>query len=86
MITSRAGLEQTRRQLKNMEDAVADLMSEAKAMHPSQLALQLEGPLEMVRRLRSEIDEYLGIQRAATMLRSRRTRSKKAVKKSLRQL
>ena len=75
MIKSRAGLEQTRRQLKNMEDVVANLMSEAESMHHSQLALLLEGPMEMVRRLRSEIDEYLGIQRAKALLRPKRAKA-----------
>ena len=75
MIKSRAGLEQTRRQLKNMEDVVANLMSEADSMHPSQLSLLLEGPMEMVRRLRSEIDEYLGIQRAKALLRPKRAKA-----------
>ena len=71
MITNPEALEQTRQQLKNMEDSVADLMGRADTMHPSQLALQLEGPLEMVRQLRSQIDEYLGIERAAKLLESR---------------
>ena len=75
MIRSRSGLAQTRRLLKKMEDAVAKLMSEADVMHPSQLSLLLEGPLEMVRRLRSETDEYLGIERAAALLRRRKAKA-----------
>jgi hypothetical protein len=47
---------------------MAELMKQAGTMHPSQLALQLQGPMEMVRRLRAEIDEYLGIKRAAALL------------------
>ena len=68
MITNREGLEQARSQLERMEDAIARLMSEADRMHPSQLALQLEGPLAVVDELRAEIDEYLGIQHARSML------------------
>ena len=71
MITSRKGLAQTRELLKKMEDLIADLLSEADSMHPSQLALQLEGPMAMVRQLRAEIDEYVGIKRATTLLAKR---------------
>jgi hypothetical protein len=43
-------------------------MREADSMHPTQLSLQLEGPMEMIRQLRAEIDEYLGIKRAEELL------------------
>lgn len=68
MILNNAGLEQTRRQLQNMEGVVAELMREADSMHPTQLSLQLEGPMEMIRQLRAEIDEYLGIKLAEKLL------------------
>ena len=68
MIKSQTELELTRLQLRNMEEAVSALMDQSASMHPSQLALQLEGPMEMVRRLRAEIDEFLGIRRAALLL------------------
>ncbi len=71
MITSDEGLEQARQQLKNMEDVIAELLREAARMHPSQLALQLEGPMAMIRQLRSEIDEYVGIERAKRILADR---------------
>src|SRR5688500_2466153 len=61
LIVNRDGLEQGRNQLQRMEDAICRLMSESDQMHPSQLALQLEGPLDMVDRLRAEIDDFLGI-------------------------
>jgi len=68
MIQSPEELEQTREHLRGMEEAVADLMRSADRMHPTQLSLLLEGPMEMVRRLRGEIDEYLGIRRAEELL------------------
>ena len=71
MIQNQASLEQTREQLANMEDVVASLMSRAETMHPSQLSLLLEGPLDMIRQLRSEIDEYVGIERAQGLLKGR---------------
>ncbi len=70
MIESQAALIQARQQLQQMEDAVAALMRDAESMHPSQLSIQLEGPLEMVSRLRAEVDEYLGIQRAMSLIGS----------------
>lgn len=69
MIRDQTDLEQTRRQLQSMEEAVAELMDQADSLHPSQLTLLLEGPMEMVRRLRAEIDEYHGINRAAELLK-----------------
>ena len=30
-------------------------------MHPSQFAVMVEGPIEDIRRLRRQIDEYLGL-------------------------
>jgi hypothetical protein len=71
MIENDAGLEQARRQLQNMEELVADLMRQADSMHPTQLSLQLEGPMEMIRQLRAETDEYLGIKRAEELLSAR---------------
>lgn len=68
MIKSQQELEQTRRLLQGMEEAVADLMRSAGQMHPTQLSLELEGPMELVRRFRAEIDEYLGIRRAEELL------------------
>ena len=71
MIQNQASLEQTREQLANMEDVVASLMSREETMHPSQLSLLLEGPLDMIRQLRSEIDEYVGIERARGLINGR---------------
>jgi len=71
MIENQVGLDQSRQQLRNMEEVVAELMRQADSMHASQLSLLLEGPMETIRRLRGEIDEYLGIQRAAALLNAR---------------
>jgi hypothetical protein len=68
MIENHAALEQARRQLQNMEEVVAELMRQSNRFHPSQLSLQLEGPMEVIRQLRAEIDEYLGIKRAEELL------------------
>ena len=68
MIEDAAALTQARQQLRNMEEVVADLLRQAKTMHPTQLALQLEGPMDVIEHLRGEIDEYLGIQKARDLL------------------
>ncbi len=68
MIEDTAALSQVRQQLRNMEEVVAELLRQAETMHPSQLALQLEGPMDVIEHLRGEIDEYLGIQKARDLL------------------
>ena len=68
MIENSAGLAQARQQLRNMEEVVAELWRQASAMHPSQLALQLEGPMDVIEHLHGEIDEYLGIEKARELL------------------
>ena len=68
MIEDAAALTQARQQLRNMEEVVAELLRQAETMHPSQLALQLEGPMDVIEHLRGEIDEYLGIQKARDLL------------------
>ena len=68
MIEDAAALTQARQQLRNMEEVVADLLRQAETMHPSQLALRLEGPMDVIEHLRGEIDEYLGIQQARDLL------------------
>ncbi len=68
MIENQAALTQAREQLRNMEEVVAELLRQADTMHPSQLALQLEGPMDVIEHLRGEIDEYLGIEKARELL------------------
>lgn len=68
MINDALSLAQARQQLERMEEVVASLLRDSGQMHPSQLALQLEGPMDVIEHLHREIDEYLGIQRARTLL------------------
>ena len=68
MIQNQAGLAQAREQLCNMEEVVAELLRLADTVHASQLALQLEGPMDVIEHLRGEIDEYLGIEKARELL------------------
>lgn len=68
MIENQIGLAQTREQLRNMEEIVAELLHQSDTLHPSQLALLLEGPMDVIEHLRGEIDEYLGIKKARDLL------------------
>ena len=68
MIENSAGLAQARQQLQNMEEVVAELWQPASTMHSSQLALQLDGPMDVIEHLHGEIDEYLGIEKARDLL------------------
>ena len=68
MIESQDGLIQAREQLGRMEEVVAELWRDADKMHPSQLALLLEGPMDLIEHLHGEIDEYLGIEKARELL------------------
>jgi hypothetical protein len=64
MIENEAGFRQTIEQLERMYRVVAELRSRMGADNPSQFELFAEGPVEEIRRLRRDIDEYLGIQEA----------------------
>ena len=68
MIENQASLLQAREQLVKMEEVVVELLRQSDTMHPSQLALLLEGPMDVIEHLRGEIDEYLGIERARELL------------------
>lgn len=68
MIENQAGLTQARDQLRSMEEVVSELLRQADTMHPSQLALLLEAPMDVIEHLRGEIDEYLGIEKARELL------------------
>jgi hypothetical protein len=61
MIQSDAGLRQSIEQLQRMYEILAELRSEMSARNPDHFKLFAEGPIEQIRRLRAEIDEYLGI-------------------------
>ena len=68
MIENSARLARAWQQLRNMEEVVAELWRQASAMHPSQLALPLEGPMDVIEHLHGEIDEFLGIEKARELL------------------
>ena len=68
MIENQASLLQAREQLVKMEEVVVELLRQSDTMHPSQLALLLEGPMDVIEHLRGEIDEYLGIEKARELL------------------
>ncbi len=71
MIENQAGLTQAREQLGRMVEVVAELWRDADKVHPSQLALLLEGPMDLIEHLHGEIDEYLGIEKARELLSQR---------------
>jgi hypothetical protein len=62
MITTDAGLQQSIEQLERMYRVVRELRSRMGQSNPAQFQLFAEGPIEEIRRLRRDIDEYLGIQ------------------------
>lgn len=64
MIENEAGFRQTIEQLERMYRVVAELRSRMGATNPAQFDLFAEGPIEQIRRLRRDIDAYLGIQEA----------------------
>ena len=68
MIENPASLLQAREQLGKMEEVVVELLRQSDTMHPSQLALLLEGPMDVIEHLRGEIDEFLGIETARELL------------------
>ena len=64
MITSDAGLDQSIEQLARMYRVIRELRSRMGTNNPAQFHLFTEGPIEAIRRLRRDIDDYLGIQEA----------------------
>ncbi len=73
MINDAMSLSQARQQLERMEEVVSTLLRDSSQLHPSQLALQIEGPMDVIEHLHREIDEYLGIQRARQLLEEQTT-------------
>ena len=61
MIQNDEQLKTTQECLALMEHALASLRREMPHMHPSRYAVLAEGPIEDIRRLRCQIDEYLGL-------------------------
>jgi hypothetical protein len=61
MIETPAGLKQTIEQL-NRQHRVLEELRKRMGTNPAQFQLFAEGPLDEIRKLRREIDEYLGIE------------------------
>ncbi|MBY0527592.1 MAG: hypothetical protein K2R98_29615 [Gemmataceae bacterium] len=61
MIQDDAQLERTKEALTHLERAMAALHRDRASIHPDRLALMAEPILEDLRRLRAEIDEYIGV-------------------------
>ncbi len=61
MIQTEAGLRQTVEQLNRMYRVLEDQRRRMGESNPAQFRLFAEGPLDEIRKLRREIDEYLGI-------------------------
>ena len=61
MIETDAGLRQSIEQLQRMYEILAGLRAEMDTKNPAHFKLFAEGPIEQIRRLRAEIDDYLGI-------------------------
>jgi hypothetical protein len=65
MIENEAGFRQTIEQLERMYRVMAELRSRMGTNNPAQFELFAEGPVEEIRRLRKDIDQYLGIREPA---------------------
>jgi len=61
MIRTHEGFEQTQKALALAEQALACLIREKPSLHPTRFAVMAEGDIDMIWRLRREIDEYLGV-------------------------
>ena len=61
MIQNDEQLKRTQGALALVEHTLAAIRDKRSSMHPSQFALMAEGPIEDIRRLRRQIDEYLGL-------------------------
>ena len=61
MIQNDEQLRTTQEALALIEHALASLRREKPFMHPSRYAMMAEGDIEHIRRLRRQIDEYLGL-------------------------
>ena len=61
MIESDSQMEQAQRQLRLMQEALRSLHADVRPKNPRNFAVLAEGPMEEIRRLRSKIDEYVGV-------------------------
>lgn len=65
MIQNEEQLQRTRSALEKLERAMAALQSQQSTLHPDRYALMAAPILDDVRRLRHEIDDYIGVTVAA---------------------
>jgi hypothetical protein len=61
MIQNEAELAQSMEQMERMYRALARLRSEVAPVSDAKFRLLAEGPIDEIRKLRREIDDYLGI-------------------------
>ena len=61
MIRNEQQLRQTQEALMDLEASLAALKQRQAAIHPDQYALMAEPVVEHIRRLRAEIDDYIGM-------------------------
>jgi len=64
MINSDAGMQQNLELIQGMYEAIAALKRDIAPKNFDNYLILAEGPIEQIRRLRAEIDEFLGIQEA----------------------
>lgn len=64
MINSDAALEKNLQLIQSMYQAIVALKRDIAPQNFTNYLILAEGPIEQIRRLRAEIDEYLGIQEA----------------------
>ena len=67
MIQNDAQLKQTAEQLQLMYEVLAELRRRDLPVSKTKYQLFAEGPIEEIRRLRAEIDEYLGLSEPAAV-------------------
>ena len=68
MISNAEQLDHTFTQLQRMYRALAALREEVLPKNPKLFVLMAEGPMEDIRRLQAEIDDYTGIARARELV------------------
>jgi hypothetical protein len=61
MIRTDDGLTQTREALIDLESILASLVRKKETMHPDQFAWMADPVVDHIRRLRGEIEEYIGL-------------------------
>lgn len=69
MIENDAELRQSMEQMERMYRALACLRADIAPANQERFQLLAEGPIDEIRKLRKEIDEYLGIQEPAAASR-----------------